>query len=53
VREGRVLRREQLAEHPVGGRIADLEVDVARLTLHGELQEGVEQLLAERTVGLP
>ena len=50
VRERRVLRREQLAEDAVGRRVAHLEVDVARLPLHGELQERMEHLLAERTL---
>ncbi len=50
VGQRRVLRREQLAEHPVGRRVADLEVHVARLPLDRELEERVEHLLAEWAV---
>ena len=52
VGEGRVLGGEQLPEHAVGGWVAHLEVDVARLPLHRQVKEGVEHLLAEGAAGL-
>ena len=50
-RERRDLGGEQLAEHPIGGRVSHLEVHVAGLSFHGQLQKGVEHLLAEGTLG--